>query len=178
LCEGSLDNIIGIIRVKDFFRNYEKDKEVNLRDIAVQPLYIPDNLAAIKILDRFRETKNYTAVVINEFGSTEGMITLHDLIESILGEFPERYEEPEVSVVEREDGSLLINGTMLIDELREKLRINFDPDEYSTLGGYIMFKLNKIPKEGDKFNDGGYIFEVMDMDDKRVDKVLVRKNSS
>jgi putative hemolysin len=178
LGDESLDQIIGIIKVKDFFRHSEKGNEFNLKDIAVQPLFIPENLPAIKILERFRETKIHIAIVINEYGSTEGMITLHDLIENIFGELPEKHEKLESPIVEREDGSLLIDGSMLIDELKEKLNIQFEhPEEYTTLGGYVMFKLNKIPQEGDKFNSENYKFEVVDMDGKRVDKVLVQKNA-
>jgi putative hemolysin len=177
LCNGSIDEIIGIIRVKDFFRNFEKGKELNLKDIATQPLFVPENLASLKILERFRETKIHTAIVINEYGSTEGMITLHDLIENIFGELPEKHEKLESPIVEREDGSLLIDGSMLVDELKEKLNIQFEHvEEYTTLGGFVMFMLNKIPAEGDNFTSGEYKFEVVDMDGKRVDKVLVQKN--
>lgn len=178
LGDGSLDKIIGILKVKDFFRHSEKGKELNLKEIAVQPLFIPENLPAIKILERFRETKIHIAIVINEYGSTEGMITLHDLIENIFGELPDKHEIFETPIFEREDGSLLIDGSMLIDELKEKLNIQFEhPEEYSTLGGYAMFKLNKIPQIGDKFDSENYKFEVVDMDGKRVDKVLVLKNT-
>jgi putative hemolysin len=88
LCDGSIDQVIGIISIKDYLQQIETGKEKNLRAIATQPLYIPENLSAIKILERFRETKIHIAIVINEYGSTEGMITLHDLIENIFGELP------------------------------------------------------------------------------------------
>ena len=176
LCDGSLDEIIGIIRVKDFFRHFEKGKELNLKEIAMQPLFIPENLPALKILERFRETKIHTAVVVDEYGSVEGIVTLHDLIENIFGELPDRHEKPESPVVEREDGSLLIDGSMPVDELNEVLSIPFEhKEEYTSLGGYVMFKLNKVPQEGDNFITKNYRFEVVDMDGKRVDKVLVNK---
>jgi putative hemolysin len=176
LCDGSIDRIIGIIRVKDFFRNSEKGKELELRELATEPIFIPENLSAMKILERFRETKIHLAIVVDEFGSTEGMITLHDLIENILGELPEKYEQYETPIFEREDGSLLIDGGILIEELRDKLNIHFeDSDEYYTLGGYTMFMLNKIPQTGDKFTSDNYNFEIVDMDGKRVDKVLVSR---
>jgi putative hemolysin len=179
LCDGSIDRVIGIIRVKDFFRNSEKGKELNLRELATDPLFIPENLSAIKILERFRETKIHLAIIVDEYGSTEGLITLHDLVENILGELPERHEKPELPIFEREDGLLLIDGSILIDELKEKVKTHFEEsDEYSTLGGYVMFRLNKIPQTGDKFISGNYSFEVVDMDGKRVDKVLVKKNTN
>ncbi|HSW55658.1 MAG TPA: hemolysin family protein [Ignavibacteriaceae bacterium] len=177
LCDGSIDQIIGIISVKKFSMTSEEGKELNLRDLAIQPIFVPENITAIRILERFRETKIYIAIVVDEYGSTEGMITLHDLIENVLGDLPERHEANELPIFEREDGSLLINGDILIDELKEKLKIIFEhQDEYITLGGYIMFKLNKIPQTGDKFKVQNYVFEVVDMDGKRVDKVLVIKD--
>jgi putative hemolysin len=176
LCDGSIDQIVGVISVKNYSMRYEEGKDLNLRDLAIQPIFVPENITAIRILERFRETKIYIAIVVDEYGSTEGMITLHDLIENILGDLPERHETNELPIFEREDGSLLINGDILIDELKEKLKIIFEhQDEYITLGGYIMFKLNKIPHTGDKFKEQNYIFEVVDMDGKRVDKVMVIK---
>ncbi|MGE5810878.1 MAG: hemolysin family protein [Ignavibacteria bacterium] len=178
LCDGSIDQVIGIISIKDYLQQIETGKEKNLRAVATQPLYIPENLSAIKILERFRETKIHIAIVINEYGSTEGMITLHDLIENIFGELPEKHEIYEIPIFKRDDGSLLIDGAMRTDELRDTLSLQFEhPDEYTTLGGYVMFKLNKVPQVGDKFDSDNYKFEVVDMDGKRVDKVLVKKLS-
>jgi putative hemolysin len=175
LCDGTIDQVIGVVKVKDFFR-HEKGKEFNLKNIATQPLFIPENLPATKIIERFRETKIYVAIVINEYGSTEGMITLHDLIENVFGELPEKHEVIEIPIFEREDGTLLIDGGMMIDELKDKLKMQFEnSDEYTTLGGFVMFKLDKIPQVGDKFEAENYKFEVVDMDRKRVDKVLVQK---
>ncbi len=178
LCDGSIDQVIGIVSVKDYLQQIETGKEKNLRIIATQPLYIPENLPAIKILERFRETKIHIAIVINEYGSTEGMITLHDLIENIFGELPEKHEVYEVPIFKREDGSMLIDGTIRIDELKDTLTLQFEhSEEYTTLGGYVMFKLNKVPQVGDKFDSDNYKFEVVDMDGKRVDKVLVKRIS-
>ena len=176
LGDSSLDRVIGIIKVKDYFRQSDVGKEADLRDIVTQPLFVQKNMPGIKILDRFRETKIHLAIIIDEYGSTQGMITLHDLVENILGELPERYENYEKPVFEREDGSFLIDGSILIDELEEILKVRFERhQEYSTLGGYVMSKLNRIPKTGDKFSSENYKFEVVDMDGKRVDKVLVQK---
>lgn len=176
LCYESIDNIIGILKVKDFLRQSDDELEINLRDIVTQPLFIPSNMLAIKILDRFRETKIHLAIVIDEYSTTLGLITLHDLVENILGELPERYEDFEKPVFEREDGSLLVDGSILLDELKDILKIRFEHHlNYSTLGGFVMSMLNKIPKTGDSFNALNHKFEVVDMDGKRVDKVLIQK---
>lgn len=173
VCEDSFDNIKGIFAVKDFVRMPAGEK-FDIKQIITQPLFIPDNLPAIKVVERFRSAKVYTAIVVNEYGSTEGMITLHNLIESIFGDLPEGLEEDDGQpVFRRTDGTILIDGSLPVDELREIVDLPFDQHEYTTLGGFMMFKLKKIPSVGDLFEEAGYKFEIIDMDGKRVDKVLV-----
>jgi putative hemolysin len=174
VCDDSPDNIIGIFTIKDFFHKLNTETNFLLKDILSQPLFIPDNLTGVTIFEKFRDAKTYVAVVIDEYGSFEGIITLHDLIENIFGDLPDKHEAEEVAIFKRDDGSMLIDGSILIDELKEQLQITFLEDEnYSTLGGFMMYKLNRIPKIGDKFEYESYSFEIVDMDAKRVDKVLV-----
>ena len=174
VCDESPDNIFGVFTIKDFFNGINTKPDFRLKDIITQPLFIPDNLAGIKVFEKFQETKTYVAIVIDEYGSFEGLITLHDLIENIFGELPDFHEAEENPIIKRDDGSLLIDGSILIDELREQLELTFEDEEnYSTLGGFMMYKLNRIPKTGDKFEYESKIFEIVDMDGKRVDKVLV-----
>lgn len=176
LCNGSLDNTIGILHVRDFFLKHSNNNAVELKNIVVQPLIIPENLAAKDILEKFRETKIYIALVVDEYGSIQGMITLHDLIENVFGELPEITDKIEHDFFERADGSFLVDGSVQIDEFKDKFKIEFDGEEnYSTLAGFILYKLNKIPGLGDKFTFAGFEFEVVDMDGKRIDKVLVRR---
>lgn len=176
VCDESPDNIFGIITIKDFFHGINTNPDFRLKDIITQPLFIPDNLTGIKVFEKFQETKTYVAIVIDEYGSFEGIITLHDLIENIFGELPDFHEIEEIPIIKRDDGSLLIDGSILIDELRENLNLSFEDEEnYSTLGGFMMYKLNRIPKTGDKLEYESYTFEIVDMDGKRVDKVLVTK---
>ena len=179
VCDETPDNIIGILTIKDFFHKVNNKSSFILKDIITQPLYIPDNLTGIRIYEKFREAKIYIAVVIDEHGSFEGIITLHDLIENIFGDLPEIHEVEQIDIFTREDGSMLIEGSVLIDELKEHLNLTFEEDEnFSTLGGFIMYKLNRIPATGDKFDYESYTFEVVDMDGNRVDKVLVSQKLS
>ncbi|MDT3697098.1 MAG: hemolysin family protein [Ignavibacterium sp.] len=170
------DNIFGIFTIKDFFHSLSNKPDFRLKDILTQPLFIPDNLTGIKVFEKFQQTKTYVAIVIDEYGSFEGIITLHDLIENIFGDLPDKHEEEEIAIVKRDDGSLLIDGSILIDELKEHLNLIFEDEEnYSTLGGFMMYKLNRIPKAADRFEYKSCIFEIVDMDGKRVDKVLVTR---
>jgi putative hemolysin len=179
VCVDSPDNIIGVFTIKDFFHKLNTDNNFLLKDILSQPLFIPDNLTGVNIFEKFRDTKTYIAIVIDEYGSFEGIITLHDLIENIFGDLPDKHEAEEVAIFKRDDGSMLIDGSILIDELKDHLQIAFEDEEnFSTLGGFMMYKLNRIPKTGDKIEYENYTFEIVDMDGKRVDKVLVTQKPS
>lgn len=178
VCDGSLDKILGIMSIRDFLEKIFSVDNVDLRSIIIPPVIVSENTNSLKVLDKFRETKNYTAIVIDEFGAVQGMITLHDLVENIFGDLPEMFEHSEEDIFYEKDGSMLIDGSYLVDGLRDKLNIHFlEEDKYNTLGGFVMYRLNKIPHTGDSFEYENYIFKVMDMDGKRVDKVLVKKQS-
>jgi len=176
VCNENLDNIVGIILVKDFLKKYATEEKFALRDIITQPLILPDNILATKVLEKFRETKTYVSIIVDEYGSVEGLITLHDLIENIFGELPDQSANWQSAIFKREDGSYLIDGSTQIDELKEKFELEFEGEEhYTSLGGFVMYSVNKIPQLGDKFVVGNYRFEVVDMDGKRIDKVLVQR---
>lgn len=176
VCDGSLDKLLGIMTIRDFLENYFTIDDVNLRSILFQPVIVTEFTSSLKILDKFRETKIYTAIVIDEYGDVKGMITLHDLVENIFGDLPEFFEKSEQEIYYEKDGSMLIDGSYLVDELEEKLNIELEEkDKYNTLGGFMMYYLNRIPATGDSFEKFNYLFKVVDMDGKRVDKVMVRK---
>ncbi len=177
VCEDTIENILGVIKLRDYFDNCEKPG-FSLREIVTQPLYIPESMNALKILERFRKERIYFAVVVDEYGSTQGIITLHDLTENIFGTLPDMDDVEEISIVVREDGSMLVDGMIPIDELRETVNLkefDFEDADYSTLAGFILYKLSEIPKAGDLLETEGYRFEIIDMDKSKIDKVLVSK---
>jgi putative hemolysin len=176
VCDGSLDKMLGVISIRDFLENYFSNDEVDLRSIMIQPVIVTEYSNSLKILEKFRQSKNYIAIVIDEYGAVQGLITLHDLVENIFGDLPEVFEQNEEEIFYEKDGSMLIEGSFLVDELEELLKIYLqDKDKYNTLGGLIMYHLNRIPNTGDSFELAHYLFKVVDMDGKRVDKVLVKK---
>jgi len=179
VCEDDIDNIKGVVNVKDVLSYFITHRRLRLNDIVFDPLYIPEQAKALKVLEMFRSTKKHFGVVINEYGSVEGIITLHDLTENIMGDLPATYESEEPAVFRREDGSYLMDGAMMLEDVEDLLNISFFGDEderpdINTLGGLAMYELNRIPKTGDKFTAAGYSFEVVDMDGNRVDKLLVK----
>jgi len=177
LCDDDIENIIGVVKLRDYIGNQDKP-DFDLRKITTQPLYIPESMNALKILESFRKERNYFAVVVDEYGSTQGIITLHDLTENIFGTLPDLDDTEEQDIVTREDGSLLVDGMIPIDELRETLSLksfDYEDADYSTLAGFILYKLSEIPKVGDILTTEGYHFEIVDMDKSKIDRVLVSK---
>lgn len=180
VCEDTIENILGVIKLRDYIDHYNKPN-FSLRSILTQPVFVPESMNAIKILELFRKERNYFAVVVDEYGSTEGIITLHDLTENIFGALPDLDDVEGPGVTNREDGSLLVDGIIPIDELRETINLkefDFEEADYSTLAGFILYKLSEIPKAGDHFETEGYRFEIVDMDKSKIDKVLIQKVDS
>ena len=175
VCENDIDNFIGILDSKEFLIKYNVNVSFDLRSILNESLVVPDSIYSIELFEIFRSHKTNIALVVDEYGGTEGLITLHDLIENIVGEIPEKYEKPEQEIYRRKDGTYLVEGSMDITRLSEFLSIDFEAKDYTTLGGFMMERLGKIPEEGDIVDYLAYKFEVIDMDGKRVDKVLIEK---
>ncbi len=181
LCKEDIENVIGTIAVKDLLKIVYKGNITSndLTEIAKSPLYLPENLTAQKALELFRENKKNFGIVISEYGGVEGILTLHDLTETILGEIPEESEEADDIIIKREDGSMLVNGSMHINDFMEAMNIvKFDDIEesgFNTMGGMAMHLLGKVPSETDQFTYNGFHFEVIDMDGSRVDKLLVTR---
>lgn len=177
VAQGSLDHVVGLVQAKDLLIRIFKGEPINLREVMVQPLYVPETMPALKVLELFRESRVHTALVIDEYGGFQGLVSLFDILEAIVGEIPELGEVSEPEIFRREDGSWLIDGMLPIDEFREIFRLGVLPDQdrnyYQTVGGFVMTFLGRVPEVGDRFEWSGLKFEVMDMDGLRVDKVLV-----
>lgn len=183
VCEDEVDRVKGVVNVKDVLAYYIKHRTLSLNEIMFEPLYIPEQAPALKVLELFRKTKKHFGIVINEYGSMEGIITLHDLTENIMGDLPALGDLDQPEAFQREDGSYLMDGSMKVEDVEDLLKVYSlfeDEDEkpdVNTLGGLAMYQLNRIPKIGDKFSAGGYLFEIVDMDGNRVDKLFVRADA-
>lgn len=184
LIDKDKDDIVGIVSVKDIFlmqtecsHGEETNPGDRLRDIAQTVLYVPETIPATQVLNLFKQHKRKFGVVVNEYGATEGIITLHDLSECIFGDIYEENETEEPDIVERKDGSLLVEASMNIDDFMEEMGIfEFDDlkeEDFNTVGGLAMHVLGRVPVAGDTFSYRNLTFEVVDMDRGRVDKLLV-----
>jgi putative hemolysin len=175
---GSLDQVVGIVRAKDLLGQALTDEQIDLQAALIPAQYVPESMKALKVLDVFRESGIHIALVIDEFGGLQGLVTLQDIFEGIVGDLPAADEVNEPEIIQREDGSWLMDGSLPVDEFKEILKLSNLPMEdrgiFSTLGGFIMTYLGRIPKASDHFEWSGLHFEVLDMDGFRVDKVLVQ----
>src|SRR5690606_11176284 len=175
VASGDLDNVKGVITIKNFLENYSKP-DFKWADIIEEPIFITQNTSAFKILNLFKKKRQYIGIVVDEYGSVKGIITLHDLIEAIVGDLPDEDETTEPYIFRRSDGSFLLEGKTLIYELNQYFQMEVVEDNinhYTTISGFILSQLNDIPKAGDVVQWGNYRFEVMDIDGVRIDKVLM-----
>jgi len=180
VCKGSPDEILGIIQVKDLFAQERGGQALDLQ-AAIQPaVFIPQGMPALELLEHLREQKRHLALIIDEFGGITGLVTITDVLEAIVGDIPtleDKAKEP--AIIQREDGSYLLDGMLSNEELKDLLDLDDLPDEadnrYETLGGMVMSEVGRIPTTGDVIEWDGWQFEVVDMDGYRVDKVLTTR---
>jgi putative hemolysin len=178
--KGGLDDVLGVVHVRDLLDACLAGRPLDL-PAAVRPaLVLHDGMPVLRALEALRQARVSLALVVDEYGEVEGMATIDDLLEAVVGDMPERRLGEEPDIVRREDGSLLMEGMLAIDEV--KLALGFDslPDEttYHTLAGFILAQLGRVPEEGQSVAYGGWRFEVVDMDGRRIDKVLVRRSAA
>jgi putative hemolysin len=178
VAEDQIDAIIGMVNSKDLLSQNLSCRPIDLRSVLRPALFIPESMSALDVLERFKKKRTHVALVIDEHGGFQGLVTTSDVLEAIVGDIPTPGEDEEGEITRREDGSWLVDGKVLADDLKEFLERDELPFEdenlYQTLGGLVMAFLDRIPRSGDHFDWSGFRFEVVDMDGHRVDKVLIR----
>lgn len=177
-CRGNFDNFLGILNVKDFLTACSLSEEVNIEEIMAQPLIVPESADVYKVMNLFKHNKIHFCIVVNEYGSFEGIITLHDILENLIGDIPDEGESVEPDIFVRDDKSYLINGDApveILDGIFDNYITDFDKIDYSTVAGFVLNKIDKIPQVGDSFTYNDYVIEIVDIDGKRIDKILIRK---
>src|SRR5438270_1207776 len=178
VCQGSLDNVLGMVHVKDLLLHCLAGQSLDLKAAIQEPLYVIESTSTLKVLELFKQTGQQAALVIQEYGDIEGLITLHDILEAIVGDISSREDVEDPQAVQRDDSSWVFDGLLPIEEVKDILHIRELPDEasggYDTLAGFVLMQLGRIPTVGDHFEWGNYRFEVLDMDGRRIDKVLVQ----
>lgn len=176
--EGQRDNVLGVVSLKALWANLTLVQSAHLRALLTEPLFVPANMTALKLLETFRQTRKHLALVPDEFGTVQGLVTLVDVFEEIVGDIPAFDQPPQARVVRREDGSWLVDASLELAELKQLIGVQHlpgeDQHEYETLSGFVLHQLQRIPREGDHFDWSGFRFEVADVDRHRLDKLLIQ----
>jgi putative hemolysin len=173
--QGSLETIIGIVKSRDLLLATLSHTEINLKNLAKPAYFIPETMLASRALEVLKKNNTEMLLVVDEFGGVQGLMTINDILEEIVGDM--EGEEPQAT--QRQDGSWLLDGMLGVDEFKEIFNLNELPheSEYETLSGFVMTSLGRLPQTADHFEWNNLRFEIMDMDGRRVDKVLVTSKS-
>lgn len=179
VCEVNMDKILGIVYIKDLFTCLLKHERFEILKYLKEPLFVLESNTAYEVLEKFREAKQHFGLVVDEYGSVVGLVTLNDILLALVGEIPGTHQQEDFEIVTREDGSWLIDGQLPFYDFIQEFEIqHFDKSKvkFNTLGGFALSHLNRIPRTGDKFTWREYEFEIVDMDGNRIDKILVSKH--
>lgn len=179
VAKGSLEHVEGVVATRDIFAQYLKKGKVHVEELVRKPATVPENMPALNVLELFKKTGVHVAMVVDEYGNMEGLISLNDILEAIVGDIPSIDDMKEQEIMKRKDGSYLVDGIAPLDEVKDKLKIKRLPGEhgggFNTIGGFMMHSLGRLPVSGDTYEHELWKFEVVDMDGNRVDKVLISK---
>lgn len=177
--EGDPENIVGMVSVKNVLAKMEEGVSPAVRAAMTEPFFVPEGIRVLKLVESFKETGLNIVLVADEYGSVQGLVTLHDILGAIVGDVHAFSEGGGAPVVAREDGSWLIDGSVAVDNIKDVLAVDVFPGEeeglYHSVAGLVMYVLERVPRTGDHFELGDLRYEVVDMDGKRVDKVLVTR---
>ena len=176
--EGSLDQILGYVSIRDVLRQNWMGWPIELRKMMHKALFVPETMPLDRLLELFQTERNQLAIVLDEYGGTEGLVTLEDVMEELVGEIRDEHDHDRNSeFVQREDGSWLVDGSLAVDDLFGRMALPDSglPRDYSTVSGLVLDELEKIPSVGDAFLWNGLSIEVVDMDGRRIDRLLIQR---
>jgi putative hemolysin len=177
-CRETLDNFQGILNVRDYLLASLSSNKPKISTLVTQPLFLPESADAQKVLNHFKNENTHICVVVNEYGIFEGIITLHDILENLIGTLPEEGVIPEPDIFVRDEKSFLISGDApaeILDTVFENHVTDLENVDYTTVAGFVLRHINKIPQIGDKFTYANYVIEIVDIDGNRIDKIEVTR---
>jgi putative hemolysin len=176
--EGSLDHIIGYVSIKDALRHTWMGWPIELRKMLHRPIFVPETMPLDRLLELFQKERNQLAIVLDEYGGTEGLVTIEDVLEELVGEIHDEHRQVDShAFVQRDDGSWLVDGGVAVEDLVDRFGLRGDPlpRDYTTISGLVLAELERIPTAGDVVTWRGLRIEVVDMDGRRIDKLLVAR---
>lgn len=182
VCKKNIDQVVGIIRTEDALKDFLEYGKIDLQKSLHKPLLIPSNTPALKVLELFKKSGIHLGLIVDEYGMIDGLVSVSDILEAIVGDLPTVSELDEKEIIKRDNNSWLIDGLVSIDEFKDHFQIKKLPDEelgsYHTLGGFVMNRLGHIPKVSDRAEFEEFTFEIVDMDGNRIDKLLLTKKKT
>lgn len=174
ICEGEIDNIKGVVSIKDL---YVSADSTLFKELMKPALFVPENNSAYQVLEKFRESREHCCFIVDEYGSVLGLISLNDILEAIVGDIPQP-DVPDYEIIKRDDGSYLVDGQIpfydFLTHFEKAEWMNEGEHDFDTLAGFILHELERIPKAGEKLKWKGFSIEIIDMDGHRIDKVLIK----
>lgn len=177
VCRSNFDTVLGVVHVKDILAQSFSGEPIDFEPLLRPPLFVPESMRALKVLEQFKQSGVHVALVVDEYGVVQGLMTVNDILQAIVGEIPAADVPQRPDVIRRADGSWLVDGMLPLDQVKELLGVGKLPNEdqlnFQTLGGFMMSQLGHVPLPADHFDWREWRFEVVDMDGKRVDKVLI-----
>lgn len=177
VCKKDLDDVKGIINSDSLLAAFIANQKISIKDLMYKPLLIPENLKALQVMELFKRNHIHMGIVIDEYGNVQGLVTVTDILEAIVGDLPEINDREEKKIIRRNQNSWLVDGLLSTAEFKEHFKIDHLPGEkeadYNTIGGFAMHILGRVPVSSDQFEIFGYRFEVVDMDGNRVDKIMI-----
>jgi len=181
--KGSLDNVVGFLHIKDVIPFLGADKKFNLSSVIRKILYVPPSMRIVDLLGKMRSERVHMALVLDEYGGTDGLVTMEDLMEEIVGEIEDEHDDvgDEEEIKKISDGVFEVNARVAVDDLDKKLRVELktgsEDEDFDTVGGLIFFMLGHVPEKGEEIeHPSGYIFKVLEADERRVKKIQVSKS--
>ncbi len=179
VCDQSLDNLLGIVQVKDLLVQDHNIEPFRIKGRLTLPLFIYEGTRGLKILEMFKKSASRVAIVLDEYGTVAGLLSLTDILEAIVGDMPDGEDDDEPAAVQRDDGSWLLDGRLPLDEFRDLFELAAVPEgDFHTLAGLVVTQLGHIPRIAESFDRWGLHFEVVDMDGNRVDRILVKRGAN
>lgn len=179
VCKDSLDKVLGVVRTEDLLASFLMEDKFDFAKCLHKPIYVPETTEVWKVIELFKRTGIHMALVVDEYGSILGLISLADILEEIVGDIPNVDEIDDRDIMKTKDGSYLVDGLISIEDFKAYFKIHKLPEEqtgdFHTVGGFIMEQLGRMPNEDDRFESSGLRFQVVDMDGNRVDKVLITR---
>ncbi len=176
--EGTVDSVVGVIYAKDLLRYWGRPLEqVALRKLMRKPYFIPETKLIEELLREFRHSRVHLAVVVDEYGGTSGLITIEDLLEEIVGDIQDEYDSEEEWLEVQEDGSILVDGRLNLEELEEHFDLELPREKYDTVAGFLSHLAGHIPSAGEEVRSHGLVLKVLSSDERRIDRLLVRRDA-